>query len=485
MVNAKIVKLLRTFSKTEIFKFRDFFRSPYFNKNGKVILLGEAILSFYPGFDSPDFTEKNIFKMMFNNEEFDYFKIKNFISDLYQLTVLFLKTRTVEKKEYENEIDLLNELHERKLDIIYNQRERKVSEHLGNSLIKDEEYYYLRHRLGKINTSHYKFEKSGYLFDQIQNEFDTFLDYSLIGLLRLYSKMLHNKNHGNINFNMEMFENIREYIKDKNFEKNPSCQIYKQIISLELSREEKDYRDLLRMKEKFRDNLPDEDIYYILLIANSFTVYRLRLGDETYYRERFLVYKEIIDRNFTPDNYMLFVNFISYFTSACMVGEFAWAEDFMKRFRGGITPDAERSNTINYCKGFMAYRLKDYDKALEFFAKTNFKLYLTKVMVKSYSLRIFYEQDMHEQTLSAIDSFRHYLKAETLMTEDQKLAHYEFLKHVTELSNLKLEGPQKNDDENLFMLRVQIKSMSSNPLGAKNWLTEKAEELNVLKNKGA
>ena len=479
MVNTKLVKLLQTFSKAEILKFRDYINSPYFNKNKIIASLGEEVISFYPEFASDEFSEEKVFNKIFKNEKFDYFKFKNYFSDLYQLAVSFLKLRTVEQREYENEIVLLDELHERKLDLIYSQKERKVSEHLKNALIKDETYYSLRHQLGKINTSHFKFKKTGYSFNQIQNEFDTFLDYSLIGLLRLYSKMLHNKNHGNINFNMEMFDNLWEYVKDKEFEGNPSCQIYKQTILLELSKDEREYRKLLFLKEKYNDNIPNEDMYYILQFINSFSVYRLKLGDESFYKDRFLSFREMIERDFIPSNNFLFVNFISTFTSACMARENEWAEDFMTKYQKGISPKEEKSNSLNYCKAFLAYRLKDFDKALEYFSKTNFKLYLMKVMVKSYTIRIYYEQNMHEQVFSAIDTFRHYLKTEKLMAEDQKTAHYEFLKHLTVLAWLRLKNNNKSISIELGMLKKQIYEMSSNPLGSKNWLIEKANEFKI------
>lgn len=477
MKNTKLVKVLRTFSKQEISKFRDFVNSPYFNKNKSVIRLAEAILPFYPDFDSEDLSEEKLFLKTFECEKFDYFKIKNIASDLFALAVSFLKFSCMQKKDAENEIGLLSTLHDRKLDNIYSQREKKVSTHLDNSLIKDEAYYYLRHQLGKINTSHYKFERSGYSFNQIQNEFDTFLDYSLIGLLRLYSKMFHNKNHGSINFNMEMFENMWEYVKDKNFEGNPSCQIYKQTILLEISRDEAEYKKLLKLKEKYDKNIPDEDMYYILQFINSFAVYRLKLGDETYYKDRFMSFSEILERNFIPANNFLYPNFISTYSSACMAGEYDWAENFILKYQNGISPREEKTNSLNYCKAFLAYRLKEFDKALEYFSKTNFKLYLMKVMVKSYSVRIYYEQDMFEQAISAVDAFKHYLKTEKLIAEDQKTAQYEFLKCITRLAELKIEGINKNNAFGLTILKDQINKMSANPLGAKNWLIEKAAEL--------
>ena len=152
-----------------------------------------------------------------------------------------------------------------------------------------------------------------------------------------------------------------------------------------------------------------------------------------------------------------------------MAGEIEWAENFLADHQKGISPKEETFNTVNYCKGFLEYRKRNYDCALEYFAKTNFKLFLVKVMVKSYSIRIFYEQDMYEQTISAIDTFRHYLKS-----EDLKTAQYEFLRFLSELTRLKIDNIKNNNDPRLIVLRKEIENMSSNPLGAKNWLIEKA-----------
>lgn len=475
MINTKLITLLKTLSKSEINRFKDLVNSPYFNKSQTVQTLCHIVVNYYPEFDSEDFTEENIFRKMFGNENYNYFKIKNIVSDLYQLALSFLKSIATEKLGIENDINLLNELHQRKLDNIYLQKEKQINKHLDSILTKDEFYYENLYQLARVTTSHFKFIKSGYTFNLIQNEFDIYLQYTLIVLLRNYSKMLTHINHGNVKFNMEMFENIQEYIKDKDFENNPSCRIYKQIIAIELFKKEKDYRQLIELKEKFNDNLSLEDMYYVLLVANSYAAYRLKLGDESFYNDRFSILREMVDRKIQLPEYILFVNFINTYTSACMVNEYDWAEDFMNHFQKGISPPEERLNTINYCKAFLAYRLKEYYKALEFFSKTSFKLFLMKVMVKSYSVRIYYEQNMYEQTFSAIDAFRHYLKSEKHIAEEQKIAHYEFLKFVTELTKLKAEGIKNANDFNLTILRKQIKEMHSNPLGAKNWLIEKSE----------
>lgn len=478
MKKTKLITLLSTFSKQEINRLEEFVNSPFFNKNRNVINLCRAVLPFWPEFNSPELTEEKIFKAIFPRERFDYFKIKNVISDLYALSAEFLKTAISQSRYLDGEINLLNALHDRRLDNIYAQREKKVKKQLLDAEIKDEDNYLRQYQLERVNIAHYKFAGSSYSFNKIQTEFDSFLQYSLTGLLRLYSKMLHNKNHGNIYFDMKMFDNVWQYAKEMDFSENPSCLVYKQVIALELSKSETDYRKLLEIKEKYRKNIPPEEFYYILQEQNSYAAYRLKLGDESYYTERFNAFREMVENKFMDPGYLIFPNVISVYTSACMADEYDWAEDFLKKAQYGISPSDEKLNTINYCKGYLAYRQKDFGKSLQFFSKTNFRLYLMKVMVKSYTVRIYYEQNLYEQTISAVDTFRHYLKTEQMMAEDQKTAHYEFLRNLAELSRLKLEGINKKTSVDLGILKKQIKQMSANPLGAKNWLIEKAGKLN-------
>jgi hypothetical protein len=185
----------------------------------------------------------------------------------------------------------------------------------------------------------------------------------------------------------------------------------------------------------------------------------------------------MVEHGFMEPGNVIFPNFISAFTSACMAGEYSWAEEYLKNFQDGISPAEEKLNTLYYCRAFIAYRQKDFGSALQLFSKTNFKLYLMKVMVRSYTVRIYYEQNMHEQAISAIDAFRHYLKTEKLMAEEQKTVHYEFMKLLNSLIMFKMGGGNKDDDIRHAMLNDQVMNMQGNPLGAKNWLIEKVNEL--------
>jgi hypothetical protein len=477
MKKTKLVNLLRTFSKQEAGRFKEFVSSPFFNKNNNVIRLYDDILAFHPGFDSADFTEEKTFTRIFPNDPFDYFRFKNIVSDLYQLGISFLTLIANEKSELDNNISLLNELHERRLERLFSQTQKKVAKELGNIQIRDELYHYHLYKFAQLKTSQYKFKGSTYTFDLIQNEFDCFLNYSLIGLLKHYSKMLTNRNHGNISFRLEMFDEIWNFIKSRNIDDNPQSLIYRQIIAIELDKREEDYSLLKKIWRKYSDRLSREDKYFILLSCNSYVTFRLKQGDERFYKDRFEIFREMIEEGFIPYDYILFVNFISFFTSACVVGEFEWAEDFVKKFSEGISPKSEAESTLNYCKGFKAFTKKDYDSALGYLSKTKFKLFLAKVMVKSYTLRSLYEKGLYDQTLSGIETFRKYLKSEKLIADEQKQVHHEFLRILASLIRLNEVRAGSSRGGDLRVMKNEIMNMQGNPLGAKNWLLTKVNDL--------
>lgn len=480
MRKTKLISLLKTFTRQEAGRFREFVHSPFFNKNESVMKLADGILKCFPDFASERFTEQHLFVSVFPNEEYDYFKFRNVWSDLFQLALLFIKHLSFEKNEIDIEIGLLNELHERRLDKLFEQARKRTGKKLESIVAKDEEYQRLLYKFFQVLTKEIKFKGSSYTFDLIQEEFDAFLRYAVMSLLRHYSKMLTNRNHGNVDFRLEMFDEVWEYVKRQDLSGNPQSLVYRQIIALELGRKEKDYVVLKGMKHKYEEVLSREDKYYILTTCNSFITSKLKEGDDKYYRDRFAIFREMVENGFITADYILFMNFISFFTSACTVGEYDWANDFMNRFSDGISPLGEKANTINYCRGYFEYCHGRFDNAVGYFSKTRFRLFLAKVMVRSYTLRCLYELGLNEQTISGIESFRKYLRSENLIAEQQKEAHYEFLKHLSVMTGIAIS---KTSDRQLKVqvtaLGKEIKAMQGNPLAAKRWLLQKLELLTI------
>ncbi|MDQ3019898.1 MAG: hypothetical protein M3R36_04905 [Bacteroidota bacterium] len=120
MQNTKLIQLRKTLSKSEFREFKDFINSPVFNKNKKVITLFDSLKEFYFDFKNKKLTDENIFKKIYHDEKYDYYKIKNISSDLLSLgkeIVAFLQYRDVSDVR---EKFLLEHFRDRNLDSILN-----------------------------------------------------------------------------------------------------------------------------------------------------------------------------------------------------------------------------------------------------------------------------------------------------------------------------------------------------------------------------
>lgn len=478
MENAKLVTVLKTLNRREIKKLSEFIISPYYNKNKTLKLLYSSIIKFYPAFESENFSIENIHKEVFSRSEYDYHKISNAVSDLYQLVKSFLKTTAVEKHGLLSDIYLLEELHYRGLTTAYSQTDKQIRKELEKNKILDENYFFLKYRLERQTTTHYEKQKPQDNFAFVQSGFDSTLQYSLVALMKFYAKLLHSKHHGNYEYKMDMFSETWEYIKNTNVEDNFLLSLYKTMISLELNKYEDDYRKLISMINESESVISDEDMMNVLMYRNSYIAYRInKLGDESFNKERFDVMKEMIDRKFMTRDHILYLDYLFTFISAVVTGEYKWAETFMNDFSDGISPQKERSGSVNFCYAFFNYYKKDFGKALQYLSLVNFKLFSLKAIVRNLYIRIYYEAGMNEQLLSAIDSFRHYLKNEQMILEGHKLAHYNFLKLIGGIAELKAENSKRKDHIKIGLLKKETGKMDSNALGMKNWLLKKLEEL--------
>lgn len=475
MTNSKLITVLKSFNKKEFKKLGEFINSPYFNKNENIKKLYSALEKIYPVFPDNQTSMEKIYTGVYGDSEFDYHKLSNLNSDLLQLIKSFFAVKTLQDNAFYSKLFYQTELYNKKLELLFTQAEKDTQSAFDKIKFKDEDYYFRKYIFNKNKSAYKSVSSSKIAFELIQNEYDSLYEFSLISFLKLFTKMLYNKNHGNVIYNMPAFEELRDYIFNTDLKHNVIYDIYKSILKLEISKDENDYLILKNLKQKYKSELSIEDLHNVFIFMNSFISYRLnKYGDEKYYKDRFEVLKESVDFGFVDPSHIFFSDFTYYFVSACTVEEFEWAENFLNKFKDGIVPAEETGNCLNFCNAFINYRKKNFEKALEYFSLTKFRLFFLKVTVKSFTIRIFYELNLEEEALSSIDAFRHYLKSEKIILEEQKKAHYEFLKYTTDLFRIRND---KSFGKNIEEITADIKKMDNSAFGVKSWLLKKAEEL--------
>lgn len=480
MQKTRLIQFLKSLTLSEIKNFRDLVISPAFNKNELLVKLFDELIIFYPSFENEDLTEENIFSRIFKKEVYDYFKIKNLNSDLLALGKEFLAFNSYKKNIEKKDTLLLWELRIRDLDLIYEHTFKNALNRLESRKVKDD--IYLAHRIDlqseKIN--YYTQKKPNVHFHLIQEKLDLLLEHSLLTLLKTYNVMLHEFSQNNVDYDLKMLDEVMEYLENNVTESNPTLLIYYHILILLREKNDKNFHDLNRLRNKFRNELSifDNQMIFIHLDSYCATAYNLHCRTDLMWIQ-FKLAREYDQTSIPELGKVLYPNFLNEVKKAVRVNEFSFAESYIENYKKLLTE--EKENTLTFCHAFIAYGKKEYEKSLELFSKTNFSNFIIKIQVKLLLLQLNYEMNYFEQALLMIDTLRKYVLKEKMLIESTRTSLLEFLKITNSLIKYKTEPATSSRSPSLNSIEHNIMSLKNNQYGIKLWLIEKFIEFNKSK----
>ncbi|MBK9332745.1 MAG: hypothetical protein IPM96_10180 [Ignavibacteria bacterium] len=476
MHNTRLIQFLKSLNSNEIRQFRDFVNSPAFNKNSNLSELFEILLRYYPKFKLKDLTEEKLFGILFGSEEFQYFKIKNLISDLFGLGKEFLAFNAFRNDNRAKEKYLLAELRVRNLDTAFQQAYKYAEKTFDKIRVKDENYYLHKMDLRNELMSYYVPKKPNVNFHFFQERLDLFVNYSVITLLKIYNIILHENYQNNFNFNMNMFDNVMEYLEKNKISDNPTLEVYYYILLLEKTKDEKYFYILMDLKNKYREELNVVDNYMLYLHLDGYCALAFNdLGRTDLLNVQFILAKEHPVSDMTEQGKILYPDFLNQVKKAIRVGEFEWAENFIEKYKNKLTDEVQR--TLDFCYGFISYGKGDLDKAIEYFSKANFSSLIIKIQVKILLLQLNFEKGHNDQALLMVDAFKHYLSREKSLLGVITLSVSEFLKITMDLIKLKTEVSNKDWEYKFEKIKQDIDNMSNNRFGIKLWLLEQISKI--------
>ncbi|MBS1516863.1 MAG: hypothetical protein JSS91_02120 [Bacteroidetes bacterium] len=474
MQKTRLIQFLSSLSQAEFKILKDFVSSPVYNKNKYIISLFAQLEMYFPDFDDPDLTEENLFRNIFSDAGYDYYKMKNLVSDLLSLGKDFLVFQSLKTRYDIRDSLLLPDLEKRNLDKIFEQSFKSAASRLEKSKVKDENYLIHKFTLAKELTNFYSPRKPNENHHFQQEKLNLFVNYSVIMLLKTYNIMLHEINQNNFNYDMRMFEQVMTYIENNPGETNPTIKVYHQIIKLCLEKSEENYLKLKHLREEYNNDLNAADRYMLFLHLDSYcaTAYNIDGRTDLLY-DQYLLSRECNMNNFPELGKILYPDFLNDIKKAVRVNEFDFAMKYIEDFRHNLTE--EKENTLNFCYGYIAYKKGNLDEALDLFSKTGFSNYLMKVQVKLLLIQLVFDKQFYDQVFLMIDSYRHYISREKMITEVLKNTLFNFLRIIGDLAKLRTSA-DKNDKEKISRILFEINNLNSNHFGMKLWLAEKIQE---------
>jgi len=150
--------------------------------------------------------------------------------------------------------------------------------------------------------------------------------------------------------------------------------------------------------------------------------------------------------------------------------ELSYMEDFIKTYSKKVLPEHIQS-IENYSLALLYFEKKVFNKALTFLNKIKFDQFVYKLDMKNLQLKINYELEEFESAMSVIDTYRHFLKNNVLVSDSRRVLHKNFLT----FTNMLLQSKNGYGKISLPYLEERIKKSMN--VFDKVWLQDKIKDL--------
>jgi tetratricopeptide (TPR) repeat protein len=227
--------------------------------------------------------------------------------------------------------------------------------------------------------------------------------------------------------------------------------------------------DLLSIAEK------SSRFHYII----DYCLWQLKWGNANFLRETFSHFVEGLEKKlYQSDSKDADIGLI-FFRNFVIIGLAAKKYDYVEKFindYGNEIKGEMKDDTLALSYAMLYYEKKEYDKSLDCLNKVSSSFGLFKLSTKHILIKIYYETEQYDSFFSLLDTYKHYLKNEKIISSLIRAYHTNFLNYLTILIRIKSSG--LTDD--LLQIKNEIKHNENMDYRHKLWLIEKAEELEKL-----
>ena len=470
MKNTKLLRILATLPITDLRRLRELISSPYFNKNENVKRLFEFLYSHASDWESDKLEEETAFQYIFPKEPYKTKVVTKLASKLLRLVHWFIHLITEEEDKLNANINLLRFLGKQELKGDFDQHCRQVRKEFNQAPTRDSKYYYQQFLIEQeICHLHSAMSDHGTGDVNFQSTVDALDRFYLIQKLTYLCQMYNReKTVKNLQYHYVLMEELLEFIPHSPFYALPAIKIW--YIALQLLKsniEEKGtyYTSLRELLPQHHQELHSTDVrnLFIYLQNNARFIYQRK---EDYYQELFELYQFQLEIGiFDNPLFLTPAIFTNIVTVALLLEKLDWVDQFLAG-KGDYTLDRE-DNIVALCRAKLCFARKQNSEALDHLNQCYFKNIYFKLGERRLRLKVYFELDMHDTLVDAINSFRKFLSKNK---DSISVLHLQANRSFVNFLN-SFYGLRPGEKEKIEELRENITSPKMLP--EKMWLLEK------------
>lgn len=476
MHSSNLFEIISTFSKDEFKEFGDLVKSPFFNTNKSLIALYEIIRKYFPDLSSKTLTKERAFKKLFPGEKYNDSRMRLLIHRLNLLAEEYLTQIKGKEFDYWQKIFLLGELKSRRLYRAYEKHLNEAKQLNEDKNKNTNEYYFVQFTienqdLGAQVSKHLDANEKAILKEKLNLANSSMYCFSVLNILK-YSLFIENiKYRMNVDLHESMLEEILQHVKEHDYSAHPIIMIYYYLNLLILDPDTE--KNFIKVKEIFFNN--EKDIHHIdamnIYINLENYLSKLSRRDHTKLKnELFGLYKRRLEKgNYKLAGYMPNQLFKRITRASLMQGDLEFAEKFIAKYKKDLKPELKDS-AVSYANALIAFHKKDYRKVLELLSVAYIEDLSHKIDVKNLALITLYEAGDYDSLRLALDTYRHFLKNNKILSEPVIKRSETIIKVMRNLNNYKT-GKDINPN------KIKNEFYSNRDIEHREFFTKKIEEL--------
>lgn len=469
MQKSHLISILKTFSKKEIREFRKWVNSPAHNLREDVILLFEYLMEDKHLYKDELLSKEYVFRRLLPKERFDDAKIRQAMHFLMKAVEEFLIFQELLEDNVRAKRTLASVYRKRKLEKAF-QKNIKLVQQLqeqhpyrnsayfrNDYLIQQEQYIYLSklQRTTKLN---------------LQDVSDSLDLTFLTDKLRQSSFMLSHQRVYKTKYNIGLFESILEYVRTKKLLDIPAVAIYYHCcMSLLEKEDESHFQNLKNEIQQHGESFPLAEIRDIYLLAINYCIGRMNIGQETFFREAFELYrlgfeKKILLENETVSRW----TFLNVIAIAIRLKEFEWTENFVTEYQKYLE-EKYRESVVYFSLARLNYEKGDYTLAMRLCNQVESDDILMNLSTRTMLFKMFYEEGEHDSLESLLESVRNYLQRKEIMGY-HKTNYKNIIRFTKKLLKVNPYSQAQKD-------KLKIEIETTDPLTERTWLLAQLAKL--------
>ena len=405
MQKTLVWETISSFSKKEKREFGQFLRSPFFNQREDMIEIFDFLIN-----QKEEISREAVFQKIYPNEVFNDQKLRLILSYLLKLTEEYLIQKESGGDDLKNQILLLESYRNRNLNRHFQKTLNKTRKQFQSQSLRHPEFYYADFL---VENEQYQFlSGTSRTAEMNLQAVENNLDFAFLSMkLRQACFSRSHESVFNTEYQISLLDEVLELAARPKYKSVPAVAVYYYCFkALFQSESEDDFRVFKNKLFELRPHFPKTESRDLYLLAINYCVRKINENKTPFLREALDFYQNGLNNELLLENDRLSrFAFNNIAGIAIRLGDFDWVEKFMNEYKSYLSPKyREITFSLNAAK--LEYARKNYDGALQFLQKADYKDLINNMIAKTLQMKIYYELGEYDLLDSLLKTMRIFIR---------------------------------------------------------------------------